>query len=117
MSSTRRKVGAVAFGLVYGGSVVDGLNAGLGYVTGNPEYSVGDILFLGLGTYCLSTVLMGLLAGYVGRSVAAGSTASGIGAVLLVVAPARFFFGDPPASSIVLVTAATALGMGTIAAA
>jgi hypothetical protein len=117
MISARRRVGAIIFGFVYGGSLVNGLNTGLGYVVGNREYSVDETLYLGLTVYWLSTVLMGYLAGYVGRSVFAGSMASGIGAALLVVAPGLSFLSDVPPSFTLFVVSATALGIGTIVAA
>lgn len=117
MVPNRRRVGAIIFGLAYGGSLVNGVNAGLGYITRNQEYSVGDTPYLGLAVYWFSTVFIGLLAGYVGRSVIAGSTAGAIGAALLVAAANLFFLGSVPPSTMLLVAAATALAAATIAAA
>ena len=117
MISIRRAIGGGLFGLAYGGGLVNGVNTGLGYVSQSSEYSVGHTPYLGLVVYWLSTVLMGLLAGYVGRSIIAGGIAAAIGGVLLVAAPRMFFFEAIPRFTILLTAAATAVAAGTAVAA
>jgi len=112
----RRMVGGAVFGLAYGGAFVNGINSGVGYVSQNQDYSVGDTLYVGLVVYWVSIVLTGLLAGYVARSVTVGSLAATVSSALLVVAPRLLFFEDVPNDALLWSAFATALTGGAVAA-
>ena len=117
MISIRRSVGAVLFGLAYGGGLVNGVNTGVGYVSQNSEYSVGGTPYLGLAVYSCSTALMGLFAGYVGRSTLVGGIAAAMGAALFVALPRMFFPEALPQLTNLAIAGTAAFAAGIAAAA
>jgi hypothetical protein len=117
MVTTQRKLGALAFGVFYGGSLVNGFDKGLAYVsriTGKQELSFDQSPWLGLAVFWVSVALMGLLGGYVGRSRISGVAASGVGAALLVAVPPLVSVGFEVRFSIECALAASAFAAGIL---
>jgi hypothetical protein len=87
MVTKRRKLAGFLFGLVYGASLFNGYCRGLAFPTGNmgnADFSVYDWPKLLLAGYWVVVIVMGLLAGYVGRSTTSGTATSVVGAALFV---------------------------------
>lgn len=115
--SGMRAFGALLFGLAYGGGVVNGVDRGLAYVSGNLDYSVLATPDTGLALYWASTVLIGLFAGYVGRSVTLGGLAAAFSAALLLLIPRFLFVESLPSSTLLFAASTTGFVAGVIAAA
>lgn len=114
--TVHRKIGAVLFGLAYAGSLVNGIESGVAYVSRDQEFAVSEWRWLAYGVYSASVALMGLLAGYAGRSALTGSAASAIGAGFIITWPTLFFWFEPDLSTTSgLAVAAFALGAGLAA--
>lgn len=90
--STRRRFGAILFGVFYGGALLNGIEEGLEYVLKTEGYVLGQWPLVESVVKVASGALSGFFAAYCGRSLLCGVTASGLLAALFFAI--AYWFGD-----------------------